>query len=153
MKALLGILALVLLFACNPDQVNPNQPNQATDRIAGSVLHIYTPASIFSSYGGAYSRLDFCPGGHFVNFSEVSLHVEGGPYDYNTGQYVSEVDIASTNQYTGTWKIEEAQGQSYLVLYYRDGSTAIYELNLVMDGSWQRGKTEFAMEWNKGQCR
>jgi hypothetical protein len=131
----------------------PNQPDQAAEQIAGSVLPIYTPASIISSYGGAYRRIDFCPGGYFFNFSEAPLQVEGGPYDYTTGQYVSGVEVASSNQHTGTWAIQEAQGQSYLVLYYRDGSTATYEIDLVMGGSWKYGKTEFAMEWGKGQCR
>ena len=132
------------------NQQNTGSGGQAFNRISGSKLYIYTSSSsVLSSSSSSYSEIDFCPNGYFKDYSEASTYVQGGNYDYNTGTYDAGAGAASSGNYNGSWSI----GNGALILQYGNGQTASYDLNEVLSGSWQRGRTKFAMDWNKGSCR
>ncbi|MEM9671059.1 MAG: hypothetical protein ACFB15_29925 [Cyclobacteriaceae bacterium] len=153
MKMLSLLIVLTALFACDPENVNPNNPDNAAARISGSAFHIYTsPGPWSDSSTSSYHKVDFCPNGHFMRFFETSLIVKGGPRNYN-GEPVTGVYAASNGLTSGTWSIAEVNGQSWLVLQFDEGFTWTYELAKIMEGGWKEGRTRFAMDWGKGVCR
>ncbi|MEO0333742.1 MAG: hypothetical protein AAF223_19055 [Bacteroidota bacterium] len=153
MKTLSLLIVLTALFACDPEDVDPNNPNNAVDRIAGSAFHIFTSSSPWSENShSSYHKVDFCPNGHFMRFFETSLIVEGGPTNYN-GERVTGVYAASNGLTSGVWGITEVNGQSMLILQFDEGYTWEYELEKILEGGWKVGRTRFAMDWDKGVCR
>ncbi len=147
----------------NPYSQNPSNSGNSgrsnlsnsreAQKIAGSRLYWHRKASVLSSAGGAYGEIDFCPNGMFLDYSEASMSVEGGTYDYNTGDHAAWAGVAGNQRSSGRWTITNSQGQQALVLQYNNGNTATYYLNNVMSGSWYIGRVKYAMDWGKGQCR
>lgn len=123
-------------------------------RIAGSKLYRMNKGSILSgSSNYSYSEISFCSNGYFSNNTESTVGVQGGNYDYNTGQYDAYAGAASSGNYGGRWEITNVQGRPSLVLYHNGGYTWTFALQNVQNGSWNEGRTKYAMEWGKGNCR
>lgn len=152
LRTLGSVLVLLALTACDSGLTELNNANNAEERIGGSALHVFTEASPIAHSGYAYTKIDFCPNGHFLQFSESGLIVSDGRNDYN-GEPITGVYAASNGLSNGTWGITEAEGQQVVALQFRDGSAASYPLEAFMSGSWERGRTNFAVDWGNGECR
>lgn len=124
-------------------------------RIGGSRLYWYREASIIATSGGAYGEIDFCPDGTFRDYSESSVMVEAGPDNYNREYYdkMGSAGYASNSRSSGYWTIVNYQGVPYVGIQYASGGSNSAPLSQVMGGTWYVGKTKYAMDWGKGQCR
>jgi len=135
-------------------QTGSSQTNNAAQQIAGARMHWITKTSILSSSsGGAYGEIDFCSNGQFLDYSESSVSVQGGTYNYNTGQYSSSAGAASTSNSQGRWQVTNENGELLLVMNYHNGNTYSYYVSNVLDGSWRDGQYKYAMDWGKAQCQ
>ncbi len=127
-----------------PELADPELKNL----IAGSQVVYYTRTSyVNDNVASSITYVNFCPDGLFwVNY-DGSFSVEGN--------YGGNAQGATYGQNSGTWTLVTANGQPSIYMAYYNGNTSVNPVNknLIYQGRWKIGNTQYAIQRNKVSCR
>ncbi len=116
--------------------------------VAGTQVVIYNRTSILSSTNASsLTYVNYCSNGTFWINYDGSFSVEGG--------YGGNAQGASYGRNSGTWKLVTYQGQPAVFLAFNNGNTNVYPINknLILQGRWRVGNTQYAVQRNKVRCQ
>lgn len=132
-----------------PDSPYPELADQELrNLIAGSQLVYYTRTSyINDNVASSITYVNFCPDGRFWINYDGSFSVEGN--------YGGNAQGATYGQNSGTWSLVTANGQPSVFMAYYNGNTSVNPVNknLIYQGRWKVGNTQYAVQRNKVSCR
>jgi len=121
---------------------------QLFNLVAGCQLVIYNRTSYLTdNSASSITYVNYCPNGTFVITYDSSFNVEGA--------YGGNAQGASYGQNSGSWKLVSYQGQPAVFLAFNNGTSNVYPINmqLVRQGRWRNGNTQYAIQRGGAQCR
>ncbi len=116
--------------------------------VAGTQVVIYNRTSILSSSNASsLTYINYCANGTFWINYDGSFSVEG----YSGGN----AQGATYGQNSGVWKLVRYQGQPAVYVAFNNGNTNVYPINknLILQGRWRVGNTQYAVQRNKVRCQ
>lgn len=116
--------------------------------VAGSQVVYYTRTSYLNdNTASSITYVNFCRNGTFTLNYDGSFMVEGY-YGDNAGG-------ASYGQNSGKWQLVNYQGQPAVFMAYSNGNTSVNPIQkqLLLQGRWRIGNTQYAIQRNKVNCR
>jgi len=139
----------------HPNQATPsknpypilNDP-ELRNMIAGCQVVIYNRTSYISdNVASSLTYVNYCPDGSFYITYEGSYNVDGNYGDNAQG--------ASHGRNSGKWELVSYQGQPAVFLAFNNGTTNLYAVNkqLIRQGRWRNGNTQYAIQRGGARCR
>ncbi|MGF1605097.1 MAG: hypothetical protein ACFB22_02050 [Rhodothalassiaceae bacterium] len=116
------------------------------------IFWVYSPSIFSGATGGSSGYIHLCPNNVFHRSSEGSLSVGG---DYNSEYQMNDswAGMAHTARSAGRWQVQNSPQGQMLMLTNPDGSQQSFYLNAIRQGRWSIGRTKYAVEQGKAQCR
>ncbi|MEL7198761.1 MAG: hypothetical protein AAGL10_10645 [Pseudomonadota bacterium] len=111
------------------------------------IFWVYSPAIGSRVSGGGSGYYHVCPGSVLRYSSESGVSISTNTYSAR-----NYAGTAGTDSGTGRWSIESGANGPNLVGYTQDGGSQSVPIALMMNGSWNSGRTKYTVEPGKAAC-
>ncbi len=124
------------------------QDQELYNMVSGCLVVIYNRTSyVLDDVASSITYAHYCRNGTFYITYDSSFSVDG--------DYGGNAQGASYGKNSGSWKLVTYQGQPAVFLAFNNGTSNVYPVNkqLIRQGKWRIGNTQYAVQQGGAQCR